>query len=86
VPVRSPTFSPDDRQFFKIPLNADLQVGELYDIFISYAGVLNDEIAGFSRSEYRDENGNIEYVQFGFNFLSILYIKLTTMLFDCLII
>lgn len=57
IPVDNYDILVDDRQFFTIRTLFALEINEHYDITITYTGVLNDEIYGFFRSGYLDENG-----------------------------
>lgn len=40
------------RNFFVINLKSDLQVGQMYEIRMSFVGILNDQLEGFYRSSY----------------------------------
>ena len=44
-------------QFFIIFLNDGLKQGKQYKLSIKFRGNLNEDLAGFYRSSYRDDNG-----------------------------
>lgn len=46
-----------DKQFFIIHLNDFLVETKQYNVSIRYKGILNDQLQGFYRSSYKDENG-----------------------------
>lgn len=45
-------------QFFIINLHKNLKHGKKYIIKIKFKGNLNDDLAGFYRSSYKDDNNN----------------------------
>lgn len=50
------------RQFFIINLKTALTPGNQYNVSIQYLGLLNDDMAGFYRSSYKDENGTTKWL------------------------
>ncbi|GFY23262.1 uncharacterized protein TNCV_3939581 [Trichonephila clavipes] len=46
-----------ERQFFILHLKSNLVAGRQYEVQLDYLGSLNDQLAGFYRSSYKDEDG-----------------------------
>ena len=45
-----------ERQFFKLFLDGHLEVGQTYVLSMSFVGPLEDTLAGFYRSSYKEKN------------------------------
>ncbi|XP_071443368.1 uncharacterized protein [Hetaerina americana] len=51
-----------DRDFHVLYLKKTLSVGRTYTITMKFAGKLNDDLNGFYRSSYKDENGRTQWM------------------------
>lgn len=60
-PVSS-TEHDEKRQEIKFTAAKELKQGTHATIEIDYVGILNDQMAGFYRSSYKDDNGNTKYL------------------------
>ncbi|XP_035224731.1 aminopeptidase N-like [Stegodyphus dumicola] len=53
-----------ERQFYILHLKGKLGAGQSYEVYMEFLGNLNDQLAGFYRSSYKDEKGQTRYVVF----------------------
>ncbi|XP_069189951.1 aminopeptidase N [Procambarus clarkii] len=52
----------NDRQFYTGVLGEELEVGRNYILSMQFLGYLNDELRGFYRSTYKDQDGNTRFM------------------------
>ena len=57
VPIESHSYD-NEYQYYIAELSEDLVVDEEYSIAMEFKGYLNDQLKGFYRSIYQDEDGN----------------------------
>ncbi|XP_046387347.1 aminopeptidase N-like [Ischnura elegans] len=63
VPLEIDAISHDhDRDFHEVRLKEPLVAGGAYVIAMKFAGVLNDDLNGFYRSSYKDDDGKIHWL------------------------
>lgn len=73
VPLIITNMSVDEKyDFFTIKLVQDLRLWDIVTIEIHYTGHLNEEMRGFYRSSYKDNDGKTRYV---FSFLQIFNVR-----------
>jgi aminopeptidase 2 len=60
ITVDNYTLSTDDKHFFTITLKSTLDLGAKYEINIKYTGKLNDNLDGFYRSSYKEDDGTVK--------------------------
>ncbi|GFT12414.1 aminopeptidase N [Nephila pilipes] len=51
-----------ERQFYILHLKSDLVAGRQYEVQMDYLGTLNDQLAGFYRSSYKDDAGQTRWL------------------------
>ncbi|GFY53408.1 aminopeptidase N [Trichonephila inaurata madagascariensis] len=51
-----------ERQFYILHLKSNLVAGRQYEVLLDYLGSLNDQLAGFYRSSYKDEDGQTRWL------------------------
>ncbi|XP_015604734.1 uncharacterized protein LOC107272255 [Cephus cinctus] len=59
--VSSYTLNPTTHRF-NIYLDSTVVAGTILSVYISYSGILNDDMTGFYRSSYRDEDGKTHWI------------------------
>ncbi|XP_054723641.1 aminopeptidase N-like [Uloborus diversus] len=57
VPDIASTSEDLERQFYILHLKGQLEAEEHYDVYMEFLGSLNDRLAGFYRSSYKDATG-----------------------------
>ncbi|KFM56599.1 Aminopeptidase N, partial [Stegodyphus mimosarum] len=51
-----------ERQFYILHLKGKLRTGQSYEVYMEFLGCLNDQLAGFYRSSYKDEEGQTRWL------------------------
>ncbi|GBO21729.1 hypothetical protein AVEN_272907-1 [Araneus ventricosus] len=57
APSIASTSEDKERQFYILHLKGSLTAGQKYEVEMDYVGCLNDQLAGFYRSSYKDNGG-----------------------------
>ena len=77
----------DEKDFYHITLESNLDVGEEYSVFLRYRGPLTNDLAGIYVSSYTDDNGDTQLVTININYVyawQIICIHSSDILLKCL--